>query len=152
MKVYEVWCENDMTEGRLGRSCHSTYKTREEAVDFMDQQPGIMCRMPSWFRPGATWSNQTEWQDWQIIEREIDDGRKDEVPTKAELTAQDDKLKIEELQQKIKALRTAVSFWPAEQHRGHCGLMHRWPTEKCNCGAASGNAAREEARKILELD
>ena len=79
MKVYEVWREKDMCDGRAGQILHSTYSNREEAVAFMDRQWGLQGRMPHWFCEGATWSNQSHckitYHDWFLKESEIEESK-----------------------------------------------------------------------------
>jgi len=65
-KIYEVWREKDMCEGREGQILHRTFTDRDEAIAYMDKQIGLAGRQPGNFFPGDTWSNQPGGYAWQL--------------------------------------------------------------------------------------
>jgi hypothetical protein len=67
MKVYGVYRQEDMTEGRGRMILHKVYRTKERAEEFANNQTGIMGR-----KPRTKWTDEA-FGDWQVKEIEVID-------------------------------------------------------------------------------
>ncbi len=62
-KIYLVFKNSDLTEGRGPMVFHSAWKDKSEAIKFMDRQPGVMGRR-------GVWSEQ-KYGDWECRETDL---------------------------------------------------------------------------------
>lgn len=65
MKVFAVYRNADMTEGRGPMILHKVYRTKERAEEFANSQTGIMGR-----KPITKWTDEA-FGDWQVRELEV---------------------------------------------------------------------------------
>lgn len=63
MKIYAVYRNNDMTEGRGAMILDSIYTTRELAAEYADSKAGVMGRRKKW--------SAISCGDWEIREHEV---------------------------------------------------------------------------------
>lgn len=66
MLVYIVFCNSDTIEGRGPMVIDEVFLHKQDAIDYMDQQPGIMGRK-------AKWSEQ-KYGDWAVKAWDVQEG------------------------------------------------------------------------------